>query len=232
MQSKGRTVRKRTQIADANRVMFLWIAGVSVIFGFALVGTIFLTQMLLYNELVLSDKNKTIATINLDNNNIKTLESNIRVLNTKQSLINLKANSSDEAVQVVLDALPSEVNSLALGASIQDKLLANIPGLTLDSLQVNPVVGVESLNTDSTVIDSSSSGLSDSQNEITFTFSVSGDEAALQQTLTNLENSIRTIDITSLKIVNNGSSRELNVNARSFYEPARVISLKDKTVKQ
>ena len=50
MQPKGVAIRKRTQIAMANRAMFLWVAGVSVVFGFALVGSIFLNQMLLFNE--------------------------------------------------------------------------------------------------------------------------------------------------------------------------------------
>ena len=167
MQSKGAALRKRTQIAMANRVMFLWVAGVSVVFGFALVGTIFLTQMLLFNERVLQEKDRTVATLNANNINIKELESQIRVLDTNQALIDSKANSSDHAVQVVLDALPSEANSLALGASIQTKLLAGISGLTLNSLAVDTVEEIDSLN---------SSNLTDSQNEIKFSFSVSGND--------------------------------------------------------
>ena len=222
MQSKGAALRKRTQIAMANRVMFLWVAGVSVVFGFALVGTIFLTQMLLFNERVLQEKDRTVATLNANNINIKELESQIRVLDTNQALIDSKANSSDHAVQVVLDALPSEANSLALGASIQTKLLAGISGLTLNSLAVDTVEEIDSLN---------SSNLTDSQNEIKFSFSVSGNDAALKQVLHNLEISIRTIDVISLKIEGQGSQNLLSVQARAFYEPALVVQLKDKTVK-
>ena len=229
MQSKGAALRKRTQIAKANRTMFLWVACVSVVFGVALVAAIFLTQMLLFNERVLQEKNRTIATLKLDNSNISDLETQIRVLDTNQALIDSKAKSSDQAVQVILDALPSEANSLALGASLQNKLLADIPGLELTSLQVNPVVGVESLSDDSVVEASSDS--SDTTNEITFSFSVSGDETALKKALTNLESSIRTIDITSFKIENQGSNRILTAQARAFYEPARVVELKDITVK-
>jgi len=63
MQTKGVAFRKRAQIAKANRVMFLWVAGVSVVFGVALVGTIFLTQMLFFNERALQEKDRTIATL-------------------------------------------------------------------------------------------------------------------------------------------------------------------------
>ena len=215
MQPKGVAIRKRTQIAMANRAMFLWVAGVSVVFGFALVGSIFLTQMLLFNERVLQEKDRTVATLKTNNSNVQALEDQIRVLDTTQAVIDAKATSDDKAVQVILDALPSDTNSLALGASIQNKLLANVPGLALNSLQVDTVDG------------SSTS----SQNEIPFRFSVTGDNTALKQVLHNLEISIRTIDVVSLKIEGQGSASVLSVQARAFYEPARVVELKDKVVK-
>jgi len=230
MQSKGIAFRKRTQIATANRVMFLWVAGVSVLFGFASVGSIFLAQMLLFNERVLQEKDKTVATLDSNNNSIQNLESQIRALDANQALIDSKAKPDDQAVQVILDALPADANSLALGASLQNKLLSGIPGLTINTLQVNPVVGIESLKSDA-IVDYALSNKASSKNEITFSFTVSGDEKALQQALRNLEISIRTIDIISLKIENQGSARLLSVKARAFYEPSRVVELKDKTVK-
>jgi len=230
VQPKSVALRKHTQITMTNRVMFLWVAGVSVLLGFALVSAIFLTQILLFNERVLQEKDKTIAILKTNNGNIQELESQIRVLDTNQALIDSKAGSDDQAIQVILDALPSSANSLALGASLQNKLLAGIPGLTLDSLQVDPVIGVESLTGSSSVENASPSSYG-VQNEIAFRFSVSGDEKVLQQALSNLERSIRTIDITSLRIENQGSTRALTVQARAFYEPQRIVGLKDKTVK-
>lgn len=231
MQPKNAPIRKRTQIASANRLMFIWVAGVSVVFGASLVAAIFLTQMLFFNERVLSEKNHTVSTLQANNNNIAELEKNVRVLNTNQALISAKSGSDDQPVQVILDALPSDVNSLALGASLQDKLLSGINGLTLNSLQVDPVIGVESLSNDSSVVDATTSNISNSQNEITFRFSVNGDETALKNVLLNLERSIRTIDVISLKIENQGNTRVLSVQGRAFYEPARVVKLRDKTVK-
>lgn len=219
MQPKGVAIRKRTQIAKANRTMFIWVACISVIVGFALVGSIFLTQMLLFNEKVLSEKAKTVDTLKIDNKNIPALQLNVKALDANQALIDAKARSDDRALQVILDALPSEANSLALGASLQNKLLTDI---TLNSLQVDSVVGVETAN--------ASAGAS-AQGEITFTFAVSGDEIALRRVLNNLERSIRTINITSLKIENQGAIRVMTVSAKAFYEPERIVQLKDKTVK-
>lgn len=229
MQQKNAAFRKRNQIMKANRTMFLWVAGVSVVFGVALVGIIFLAQMLLFNERVLAEKDRTIATLKTDDTNINELESQILVLDTNQSLAKLKAKSDDQSIQVILDALPAEANSSALGSSLQDKLLANIDGLTLNSIKVDPVAGIEYLqDTDSFV---GSDSVSDAQNNITFKFSVTGNEAALKKALQNLEKSIRTIDVVSLKIESQGDDRVMTVDGQAFYEPERVVKLEDKVVK-
>lgn len=229
MQLKDAAIRKRTQIAKANRTMFIWVAAVSALVGFALVGSLFLIQKAVFNEKILSEKDKTVSVLKSNNANISELESQVRILDNNQALIDSKAKPDDQAIQVILDALPSEANSLALGASLQNKLLANVDGLSIDSLQVDPVVGVESLSLDQTAQDASAA--STGPTEIAFRFAVSGSEAALKEVLNRLERSIRAIDIISLRIENQGDKRVLNVQARAFYEPTRVIELKDKTVK-
>lgn len=227
MQPKNASTRKRAQIASANRMMFLWIAGVSVVFGFASVGAIFLSQMLFFNERVLTEKSKTVSTINANIKLIDDLEANIKKLDANQALIDVKANADDQPIQVILDALPSEANSNAFGASLQNKLLAGVNGLTLNSLQVDPVVGIESLGGSGLVLD----GKSSTNNEISFTFSVSGDENALKQVLHNLEISIRTIDVISVKIDSQGTSQSMTVKGRAFYEPEMTVELKEKVIK-
>jgi len=231
MQAKVVALRKRTLIAKANKAMFLWVAVISILVGAAAVVAIFLTQMLFFNEKVLSEKNNTVTILKSNNASIDDLKKNIQVLDTNQALIDSKAKPEDQAIQVILDALPSDANSLALGASLQNKLLAGINGLTLNSLQVDPVLGVESLENNTSVVNASSD-TSGSQNEIKFRFSVSGDNIALQQVLMNLKRSIRTIDIISLKIESQGITRTLSVEGRAFYEPVRVVTLRDKVVKQ
>ncbi len=222
-------MRKRTQIARANRVMFVWVAAVSVVVGFAVVGSIFLAQKLFFNEKVLAEKNKTVAILKANNANVAELEAQVRVLDSNKALIDSKAKPTDQAIQAILDALPSDANSLALGASLQNKLLAGINGLTVQSLQVDPVSGIEQLGVDAVSAVDSSTGIS--ANQITFRFSVSGTSDELKQALTNLERSIRAIDVTSLRIESQGTNQVLTIEARAFYEPAIVVELKDKLVK-
>lgn len=229
MKPNDTALRKRTQISKANRTMFFWIAGASAIVSFAIVTSIFLGQKLIFNEKVLSEKNKTVSTLNANNKVIPDLETAVRVLDTNEDLAKVKANSTDQTIQVILDALPSDANSLALGASLQNKLLAGVAGLTIQSIQVDPVVGIESLSDDA-VVDASIVDAS-SENQITFTFTVTGNTDALRTALTNLERSIRTIDITHLDIENQGTTQSMTVTGRGFYEPAKTVTLTDKVIK-
>jgi Tfp pilus assembly protein PilN len=225
MQPKEAALRKRTQIAKANRMMFAWVAGVSVVVGFAIIGGIFLVQMLMFNEKVLQEKSNTVSTLKANNANIEELESQIRVLDVNQALISSKANPDDQTLQVILDALPSEPNSLALGASLQERLLSGISGLSVNSLQVDPV------STDEfggAVIDGG--GEEQVANQIGFRFSVVGSSSALQEVLSNLEKSIRTIDVTSLRVETQGGEQVLSVQGRAFYEPAKTVELREKVV--
>lgn len=224
MKPNDAAIRKRTQIAKANRAMFLWIAAASVVVGAAIVVSIFLAQKLLYTEEVLKAKSETVSTLAHNNEVIDDLENEVRVLDTNEALTSVKANESDQAIQVILDALPSDANSLALGASLQNKLLAGIPNLALESLQVDPVSGVETL-------DDSGVAPTGGTNAISFHFVVSGNDAALKQVLQNLERSIRTIKVTSMKIEFQSKGLVMTVQAEAYYEPAKTIQLEDKVVK-
>lgn len=231
MKPNDAAIRKRTQINKANRTMFLWIAAASAIVGAVVVVSIFLAQKLFYNEKVLATKQDTVNTLAHDNSVVSSLQDQIRVLDTNSALASVKANDTDQTIQVILDALPSDANSLALGASLQNKLLAGIQGLTLESIQVDPVVGVETLTGGDASAPATTDDTTSTDNSITFQFVVSGNDAALKQVLQNLERSIRTIQVTSLKIEIQAHGPTMTVQGKAFYEPAKTIQLQDKVVK-
>lgn len=222
MQPDDVAIRKRTQIAKANRAMFLWIAIASALVGAALVVSIFLAQKLIYNEKVLAAKQQTVSTLARNNAVVTDLEKAIRALDANEALASVKTNENNQALQSILDALPSDANSLALGASLQNKLLTGVGGVTLESLQVTPVSGIESLNGGDVV------GSDD--NSIAFQFIISGSDAQLKKILQNLERSIRTIHIDSLKIEIQSKGPVMTVQARAFYEPTKTIELQEKAV--
>lgn len=224
-------LRKRQQISNANRMMFMWVAAVSAVVGIAIVGSVLLYQKAAFNERVLGVKDKTVATLRDNNKVIPELEDKIREMNTNQALRDSMAANETQPIRAVLDALPSEANSSALGSSLQAKFL-NDPALRIESLTPDPVVGVES-QTASNVQDASSTA-SASANEITFRFAVSTDinnANALKDLLQRLERSIRAIDITSLKVESQSNRLVLSVEGRAYYEPAKTVQLQEKTVK-
>lgn len=236
MAEQETAIRKRQQIANANRMMFIWVAIVSGVVGITVVASIFLLQKAWFNEKVLLEKGTTAATLSQNNQVIDELKDQIRVLNTNDALRSAMAPNESEPIQVVLDALPADANSSALGSSLQEKFL-NASGLSLESLNVDPVAGVES-QTSENVQDASQSaasqGASTSEHQITFRFSVStpaDNASALKELLQKLERSIRAIDITSLTIETQGAKLMMSVEGRAYYEPSKSVELKDKTVK-
>jgi hypothetical protein len=224
-------IRKRQQIANANRMMFMWVAAVSALVGIAIVASLFLLQKAWFNEKVLAEKSKTASILVENNKVVEELKNQVRVLNTNKALQDSMAAGETQPIQVVLDALPAEANSSALGSSLQEKLL-NDSALTIETLNVDPVIGVES-QSDLNVQDASATTTTDPhQIDFRFSVSVSSDNPnALKSLLQRLERSIRAIDLTTLSIETQGSRLLLSVEGRAFYEPAKTVELKDKTVK-
>lgn len=223
------SLKKRNIIARVNRNMFVWVAIVSAILGVSVVGSTILVQRIMFMQRVIDAKNKTLSTLEANNKAIPKLEDNVRALNSNQALMDSRAKETDEPLQVILDALPSEANSLALGASLQNVLLTGVSGITVESITVNPVTGVESLSMSGTKTISSSST---SVPTISFRFSIRGQIASLVEVLQRMEKSIRVIDTKMVKIESQGSAQVLTVDGVAYYQPARVVELKKTTVKQ
>ncbi|MDB5177328.1 MAG: hypothetical protein JWN75_996 [Candidatus Saccharibacteria bacterium] len=224
-------LRKRQQISQANKMMFLWIAGISVIVGISVVLTVFLVQKIWFGEKVIYEKNKTVSILDQNLSKVNTLRDNIRVLNTNKDLATTKLNESDPPLQSVLDALPAAANSTALASSLQTKLLSGVPGIVVETINVEPVSGLETSPTSNS---SSSSSTSTGDNQINFTFAVSTDQASygsLRQVLDRLEKSIRPFNITNLVIESQGKRVIMTAKGTSYYDSAKTIQLTQKVVK-
>ncbi len=220
-------LRKRQQIQKAGKNMFLWVAGGAAILGVCGVLGSSLYERIVFNQKVISAKHKTIDTLK---NNVKvadSLKKDIRVLNTNQALLDTPRLAGTEPLSVILDALPSKPNSSALGASLQQKLLT-VSGVTVESLTVTPIAGIEDISDEGTAVEST-----DGENQINFQFTVSvasGQASLLQGMLRNIERSIRTIDLTSVNIELQGSKVTLTAEGRAFYQPGTTVKLKDEEV--
>ena len=211
---------KRKAIADSSRMMFIWVAGMSVVVGVCLVVAIFLTQQIMFKIKVVGAMTDTVSTLDHDNQVAKSLTDNVIVLQTNQALNSVKANSSENALQVPLDALPADRNALALGASLQQVLLTGVDGLSIDSLSVD-----SSSSGDSTTIAASNDNTIPIQIQISST-----DVNTIKDTLTRLENSIRVIDIDSFVLERSDTSYQATITAHAYYLPAIQLQLQSKTI--
>jgi hypothetical protein len=214
---KDVALRKRQQIEKAGKTMFLWVALASAIVGIAGVLSVTLIKQMMFNQEVIGEMSQTLSNLRENNKVAQELKDNIRVKNTNQALVDTPRLKGSEPISVVLDALPSRANSAALGASLEQKLLV-VDGVSLQSLVVDQIAEGDA---------------GDGGSEIGFSFNVETNRNSvgkLREVLTNLQRSIRAIDITSVTIEQQGESISMSVDAKAFYLPEKQVELNEKKV--
>jgi len=102
-------------------------------------------------------------------------------------------------------------------------LLAGVPGIiSVDSLIVDPIVGVESF-TSGTTLDATATKAA---SEVTFHLSVKASQDAVKTILKNFERSIRLLTITSMQIESQPDGDLVTIQGKAYFEPAKNIELR------
>ena len=223
--NKDVAVRKRQQIDSSRKTMFVFVAGAAFLAGIALVISIFLIQQIVFHSKVIIEKQSTIFRLDKNLESVDELKKNVRVLETNSALNSVKASSENSALQTVLDALPDNPNADAFGASIKNKFVDTVEGLTLDSLSVT------SPNSQGEESEDNNSESADSSNTLHFSLEVSGSADKLRELLTKFERSIRVIELKSFEIHTSEDKLSLTIQGVAYYEPAQKIHLEKKVVK-
>lgn len=223
--NKDVAVRKRQQIDSSRKTMFVFVAGAAFLAGIALVISIFLIQQIVFHSKVIIEKQSTIFRLDKNLESVDELKKNVRVLETNSALNSVKANSENSALQTVLDALPDNPNADAFGASIKNKFVDTVEGLTLDNLSVT------SPNSQGEESEDNNSESADSPNTLHFSLEVSGSADKLRELLTKFERSIRVIELKSFEIHTSEDKLSLTIQGVAYYEPAQKIHLEKKVVK-
>ncbi|MBS7346435.1 MAG: hypothetical protein KIG14_01855 [Candidatus Sacchiramonaceae bacterium] len=232
--NKDAAIRKRQLIARANQTMFIAVAIASVVIGLTSVLTTFLVREMMFNFKVLDAQNTSIKTLKTNLENVKDLETKMEELQTNSALLSSRADVENNALRVVIDALPSFENSAALGASVSDKLLS-VPGIKIESITVDT-----SASSAESATGAAEGSLTEGDMEaggpkpqpIEFSFTVTSDSPEnILNVIKNLEKSIRTINITSFKLDQNTGHMSLAVNAQAFYLAQAKVVLREKVIK-
>ena len=225
-------IRKRQQIENAGKAMFLWVAAAAAVLGIAVVLSISLFERIAYNQKVIGAMTDTANTLRENNAVVDQLKDNVRVMNTNQALADTPRLEGTEPLSVILDALPSNPNSSALGASLQQKLL-NGDGVKIENLIVNPIAGAEDSGTDAEATESTSTTEA-GENEITFSFTIStptsGGADRLRDALRKLERSIRVVNLTSVSVEQQNNTITLSAEGKAYYQPEVKVELKEKEI--
>lgn len=222
MADKDVTIRKRQQIDSSKKTMFIFVAGAAFIAGVAAVVGVFLVKQILFHASVISVKQGTIATLEKNQDRVAELKDNIRLLETNSRLNGLKLKDGSSALQVVLDALPTEANADALGASLQNSFVGAVDGLRLETMTVTPVNSEEVLADEAEVMG----------NSLVFRMSVTGQPAQLKQLLSRFEKSIRPIRLTMIEMqASDGGRLTMAIQGQAQYEPAQKLEVGTKVVK-
>ena len=220
MEKNGQTaltgLKKRQQISSANKMVFAWIAIASLVIGICAVLAQFLVRQLMFNNKIYGALSTTSSTLDKNIKAYDGLKSSVVKLVANSDLSALKKGENSTALQVIIDALPTEENRSALATSMQTEVLGPA-GVTINSFSV----------TDSGETASSGSIANTDASSFDFSFSITGSYAQVQQAIKNIERSIRPISIKSIALQGTSERLDATINATTYYQPVRDIQLKE-----
>lgn len=214
-------LKKRQQINSANKMVFAWIIAASLVIGICGVFAQFLLRQLVFNNKIYGALATTSSTIDKNINAYDGLKASVVKLVADSNLNSLKKGENSTALQVVIDALPTEENRSALATSMQTEVLGPA-GVTINSFSVTDTDtdtdgGAAIAGTDASAFD--------------FSFSITGTYAQVQQAIKNMERSIRPITIEIISVQGTSDKLDANITATTYYQSAKNVQLKQGEVK-
>ena len=230
MSAKNSTFSRRRLIEAASHMMFLWVASASVVIAFAVVALQFIYKDFSFNNEVLKEQNTANQNLTHNINNIAGLKDNVNKLTASTDLASVKANTGEDTLQVVIDALPADSDVTGLPASVQ-KVLAPAAGVTLRG------VGVP---TDTAAVASSSASATSTTPVATeskpieqkYAIEVSGTYDTIKKFIQSLEKSIRPIHINTIDMTGTDINLRATIGVTTYYQPTKSISITQKVKKQ
>lgn len=223
-------LKKRQQIENAGRSMFVWVAIASVAVSICIVTAQFLFQKWEYNNHVLSAKYKAADQLKKNITNAKQLQDAVNALVSNDDLASVKTNTDDPNTKSVLDALPSNFDATAWATSLQKAILSRsgvaIEGINVPSDQDQTTTGGNTGTTSTT-----SSKNDATPQEMKFDVTVSGSYDKIRNTLLDLERTIRPIKITSVTLDGDDAAMTATVSGVTYYQPSKTATVKQEVVK-
>lgn len=220
-------VKKRQQIQQANRTVFIWVAIAGIIVAVALVLGQMMIKQLWFNLGVIEAQTLANTTLVKNAEAYTPLRTEVSKLIANKELNELridKSENGDNSLQVIIDAMPTVDDRLPLAASLQQVILSK-SGVRLEQLSFTetaalaeaPVAGQEAVTQE------------DGPGEIYFTFRISGTYEQIKKTLDDIQLSIRPISVISIKLSGASSAMSADVQAKTYFATPPTTALKKET---
>lgn len=217
-------LKKRQQIASANKLIFLWVIGAAVAISICGVAMQFLFRQATFNQKIITEKAKTQTTLAHNITNAKELKNKIQNLLADTNLAKVKASPDDTTLKVVLDALPTTDDKAALASSLQQQILpksgSNLTALTTISQ-----------SSGGTLADPTATAPAGGAQTATFDFGTTGSYDQVKNMLLDLERTIRPMNVTTLSLQGSDNALTTTVQGVTYYLPERTVELGKKTIK-
>lgn len=216
-------IKKRQQIAQANKMIFVWVIIASVVISLCGVTVQFLFRQAAFNQKVIGAKLETQGTLSDNLENVQELKKNVDALLADTRLSKVKANESDTNLKVVLDALPTADDGSALGASLQQIILPKSKVDTSDLTTISALMTAEGAEGASAGAGSASTS--------SFTFTANGDYGRIQAMFGDLERTIRPMNVQSMTMQGADGAIRTTVTGVTYYSPEQSVQLGKKSIK-
>lgn len=218
-------VKKRQQIQNANRMVFIWVTCAAAVIAIAAVLLQVIYKQFAFNNAIIGNLMTTNATLTQNIKNYDELKNGVARQLANDTLSALRTDPSDSPLQVVIDALPTTSDNVALLASLQQVILPR-SGVKVDMLSVD----TENATAPPPAL-TQTVALPEGVTAVPIHIKVSGSYDALRKVFDDLHNSIRPIKVTNVKITGTVSNLTAEIMATTYYATPSTVDLKQEQKK-
>lgn len=227
---------KQMKLDKANSTIVTILAICSFVFVFSIVASKALINQYAYQNRVTSARQKTVNQLTTDKQSAANLISSYDAFVSQTTNIiggssTGTGNQDGTNSKIILDALPDTYDFPALVTSIQNLISGQ-------GVLINSITGTDDSGSSSTNATSATSTVVNptpttpgSPIAIPFSFTVEGSYSAMQAVLTNLQQSIRPIQVMSINMTGSDNNITMVVDAQTYYLPSSGLNLSTETVK-
>ncbi len=202
MSKNAYKISKRKQLEKANSTVFVAVAIAAVIVMFSLISTRFMWNKKSYNDRVITAKTKARNDIKQNVENLGKLAEQFPALD----------NSATLNATTILHALPPLYDYASLATS-------------LNAIAITSGVTFNGSSGQDTSADAIKSAPVSKPIEIPITLQVTGSYDAIKTYMTNLERSIRPIQVSNVSYSGSSDQLQAQIQAITYYQPARSFDV-------